>query len=384
MSVQAALWSIILVTVFSLTAALPARAGLIEFSAEERARIAAHGPWPAAPDRDASNRVDGLPEAVAFGRRLFFDKRLSSSGQLACATCHDPKRAFQDGRRFSRHGRNTTGLIDSGHQRWYRWDGGADSLWAASLTPLTAGDELAATPQHLQALLKRDRQLDQRYRMLFGAPVQDESLLVNFAKAMAAYQATLASPRTPFDAFRDALARGDRLTSSRYPVAAQRGLKIFIGSGRCFFCHSGPRFTNGEFADIGRPFFTAAGADPGRWGGLGQLLASPYNRLGRFSDAPADAAVAVATRHVVMEPRHFGEFKVPGLRGLVATAPYFHDGSAPNIEDVVQHYSELDETRLHADGVRVLQALKLTPPQAADLAAFLKTLSASPQSLRGP
>jgi cytochrome c peroxidase len=105
------------------------------------------------------------------------------------------------------------------------------------------------------------------------------------------------------------------------------------------------------------------------------LLASPYNRLGAFSDAPPDDARAVGTRHVVMEPRHYGEFKVPGLRGLWATAPYFHDGSAATIDEVVRHYSDLDETRLHADGARLLQALKLTPQQAADLAAFLKTLS---------
>jgi cytochrome c peroxidase len=351
-------------------------AGGVDFSAEERRRIEAHGPWPPARSADASNRVDGRPEAVELGRLMFFDKRVSASGQLACASCHDPKRGFQDGRRFSRHGRNTTSLLDAGQQRWFRWDGAADSLWAASLAPLTAGDELAATPQRLVALFDRDRSLGQRYRRLFGAPVQDEVLLVNVAKALAAYQATLVSARTPFDELRDALARGDTVAAARYPAAAQRGLKIFVGAGRCFFCHAGPSFTNGEFGDVGRPFFTAGGADPGRWGGLQQLLASPYTRLGAFSDAQAGDARAVATKHVVMEPRHFGEFKVPGLRGLLATAPYFHDGSAATIEDVVRHYSELDETRLHADGVRLLQPLKLTPPQVADLAAFLKTLSA--------
>jgi cytochrome c peroxidase len=381
MSARAALQSIFLAALFSLSAAVPARTGVFEFSAEERARILAHGPWPVARIRDASNRVDGLPEAVALGRRLFFDKRLSASGQVSCGSCHDPKRSFQDGLRFSRHGRNTIGLLDAGHQRWYRWDGGADSLWAASLAPLTASDELAATPQRVLTLLKRDQQIDKSYRRLFGVPAQDEHLMVNVAKALAAYQATLASSRTAFDAFRDALARGDQVAASRYPMAAQRGLKIFIASGRCFFCHVGPAFTNGEFADIGRPFFTDGGVDPGRWGGLQQLLASPYSRLGRFSDSPAQAAVA--TRHVVMEPRHFGEFKVPGLRGLVATAPYFHDGSAPDLESVAQHYNELDETRLHVDGVRLLRALKLTPAELADLTAFLKTLSVSTSRPRG-
>ena len=359
----------------ALFAVVPVLAGAVEFSADERARIQAHGPWPPARISDAGNRVEGQPEAVKLGRLLFFDKRLSASGQLACASCHDPKRGFQDGRRFSRHGRNTTSLIDAGQQRWFRWDGAADSLWAASLAPLTADDEIAATPQRLLALLARDRDVNRRYRRVFGTPVDGDLLLVNIAKALAAYQATLVSPRTPFDAFRDALSRGDAVAASRYPAAAQRGLKIFVGTGRCFFCHAGPSFTNGEFADIGRPFFTAGGADPGRWGGLQQVLASPYNRLGTFSDARPGDARAVATKHVVMEPRHYGEFKVPGLRGLLATAPYFHDGSAATIDDVVRHYSELDESRLHADGARLLQALKLTTLQAADLAAFLKTLS---------
>lgn len=372
-------------TWFASCALSPVQAGAINFSAEERARIESHGPWPTPRDADAGNRVDGRPEAIELGRRLFFDKRLSTRGQLACATCHDPKRGFQDGRRFARHGRNTTSLLDVGPQRWFRWDGAADSLWAASLMPLTAEDEIAATPQRAHALLERDRALKLSYRRAFGAPVQDGTLLVNLAKALAAYQATLVSPRTPFDDFRDALSRGDAEATSRYPAAAQRGLKIFVGAGRCFFCHAGPSFTNGEFADVGRSFFSPGGVDPGRWGGLQQLLASPYNRLGAYSDAPGGDERAVATRHVVMEPRHYGEFKVPGLRGLLATAPYFHDGSAARIEDVVRHYSELDESRLHADGANLLQPLKLTPAQVTDLTAFLETLSAPvPNARRGP
>lgn len=361
-------------TVIAVGLAAPACAAVVDFSAEERARIEAHGPWPPPRATDASNRVDGRPAAIELGRRLFVDRRLSASGQLACASCHDPKRGFQDGRRFSRHGRNTTSLLDAGQQRWFRWDGAADSLWAASLAPLSDAEEIAATPHGLMALLQRDRGLGARYRSVFGAPVPDTALLVNVAKALAAYQATLVSPRTAFDDFRDALARGDTGAASRYPAAAQRGLKLFVGPGRCFFCHAGPSFTNGEFGDVGRPFFTAAGVDPGRWGGLQQLQTSPYNRLGAHSDAGPDDARALGTRHVTMEPRHYGEFKVPTLRGLLASAPYFHDGSAATLDDVVRHYSELDESRLHADGARLLQALKLTPTQAADLAAFLETL----------
>jgi cytochrome c peroxidase len=359
-------------------AVVPAWAQLPDFTPEERARIAAHGPWPPARELDAGNRVDGRADAVALGRALFFDRRLSASGRLACASCHDPKRGFQDGRRFARHGRNTPSLLDAAQRRWFGWDGAKDSLWAASLAPLLAPDEIATTPQALHVLLERDATLGPRYRALFGPPTADETLAVNVAKALAAYQATLTSPRSAFDDFRDALERGDLEAAARYPAAARRGLKLFVGEGRCFLCHAGPTFSNGEFADVGRPFFTPAGVDPGRWGGLQALQSSRHHRLGPFSDAGADDARATSTRHVVMEPRHFGEFKVPGLRQLVLTAPYFHDGSAATIEDVVRHYSELDESRLHADGERILRALRLSPGQAADLAAFLRSLSARP------
>jgi len=185
----------------------------------------------------------------------------------------------------------------------------------------------------------------------------------------------LASPRTAFDDFRDALARGDVKAAARYPLDAQRGLRLFIGAGRCSVCHAGPAFTNGEFADIGVPFFVAGGVDPGRHGGLQALLASPYNRLGAFNDAGAADPAAVTTKHVLLEHRHFGEFRVPGLRQLVRSAPYMHNGSLPTIEDVVQHYSQLNEDRLHADGERILRRLDLSAEQSADLAAFLRSLS---------
>ena len=83
----------------------------------------------------------------------------------------------------------------------------------------------------------------------------------------------------------------------------------------------------------------------------------------------------LTTRHVVLDHRHFGEFRVPGLRQLMHTAPYMHNGSLPTIEAVVRHYSELDENRLHADGERILRRLDLSAGEAADLAAFLKSLS---------
>ena len=355
---------------------------LLDFAPEERARIAAHGPWPPQREPDLANAADGRPAAVRWGRQLFFDARLSSSGRQSCASCHNPGLAFQDGLATARGQRvpgirNTPGLLDVAQQRWFGWDGAHDSLWAASLAPLLAQGEMAQTAAGLATRIRTDAVWRRGYRKAFGrdVPADDNVVLVHVAKALAAYQATLQSPRTAFDDFRDALVRGDAKATARYPAAAQRGLKLFIGEGRCSVCHAGPGFSNGEFADIGVPFFVPGGVDPGRHGGLLKVQGSTMNRLGPHNDAgPADPR-AVGTRHVVIEPRHFGEFRVPGLRQLLRTAPYMHNGSLPTLKDVVQHYSALNEERLHADGERILRPLKLSLAQAADLEAFLRSLS---------
>jgi len=138
-------------------------------------------------------------------------------------------------------------------------------------------------------------------------------------------------------------------------------------------CHGGARFSNGEFADTGLPFFVRPGSvDPGRHGGIDALRASTYNLLSRW----ADGADATKTRHVRQQPRNFGEFKVPSLRHVAQTAPYMHDGQLATLDAVVQHYSELNVDRLHADGERILAPLKLSAREKEDLVAFLRTLSA--------
>jgi cytochrome c peroxidase len=358
-----------------------ATAGLLDFSANEQAQIMAHGPWPPAPRQDASNRVETQTIVAQWGASLFFDRRLSGNGQLSCASCHQPNRAFQDGLTTAvgrLNGiRNTPSLLDGAQARWLGWGGTHDSLWSASLTPLLTEGEMHQTVRSLSQRLRDTPELANGYRAAFQQepPADDATLAVDVAKALAAYQATLVSPRNTFDNFRDALARGDTQAAATYPLPAQRGLRLFIGEGRCTVCHAGPRFSNGEFGDIGIPFFVPGGVDAGRYYGLQQLLRSDYNRLGRFNDAGAQDPRAVGTRHVILEPRHFGEFKVPGLRQLTQTAPYMHNGSLPSIEAVVQHYSEFNEDRLHADGERILRPLHLSAEQAADLAAFLRSLS---------
>jgi cytochrome c peroxidase len=347
-----------------------------EFSKAEIAKILQHGPWPPAPQRDPSNRVSGKPEAIALGGKLFFEPRLSGTGSVLCATCHVPFRAFQDSRTrafgLQEVERNTPSLLDVSHYRWYGWDGAHDSLWSQSIRPLLDEREMRSSPRKV-AQVVRDL-LAQDYEAAFARrpPANDEEVLVDVGKALAAYQETLVTGRTPFDDFRDALEKG---APSDYPPAAQRGLKIFIGKGNCSTCHFGPHFTNGEFADTGVPFFVAKGkVDPGRHEGIKRLKASPFNLLGRFND---DAArkTSVGTRHVELQHRNFGEWRVPSLRNVALTAPYMHNGSLDTLHDVVKRYSELNEERLHADGERILKPLRLTAAEIEDLVAFLESLS---------
>ena len=353
------------------------QAGVLDFSKEEVAKILQHGPWPPPLARDPTNRVSGRPEAIALGEKLFFEPRLSGTGSVLCATCHAPFRHFQDARArafgLELVDRNTPTVLDVRFHRWFGWDGAQDSLWAQSIRPLLDSREMKASAAHVAGTVRKLFQKE--YESAFDRPVpqNDEEVLVDAGKALAAYQETLVSGRTPFDYFRDALERGETKTS--YPMAAQRGLKIFIGKGNCSVCHFGPRFTNGEFADTGVPFFVAPGkVDPGRQAGIEKLKQNPFNLLGRYNDDKSGES-AVATKHVQAQHRNFGEFRVPSLRGVAQTAPYMHNGSLATLADVVKFYSELNEERLHADGEKILKPLHLTPQESEDLRAFLESLS---------
>ena len=85
----------------------------------------------------------------------------------------------------------------------------------------------------------------------------------------------------------------------------------------------------------------------------------------------------------MLQPRNFGEFKVPGLRNVAKTAPYMHNGSLLTLAAVVRHYSELDEDRLHSEGERILRPLRLSPQASADVVAFLESLSDSSHYVSG-
>ncbi|HET9903700.1 MAG TPA: cytochrome c peroxidase [Xanthobacteraceae bacterium] len=374
-----------------------AEPALVTFTPEETDMILAHGPWPVPWQRDASNRVSGRPEAIAFGRRLFFDTRLSATGTVSCATCHQPDRFWTDGRPLGRAlaevDRNTPTLANVRLNRWFGWDGANDNLWAQSFRPLLDPRELGATEGKIAEAIRNQADLLCGYRRAFGEepPADDERLVVDVGKALAAFAETLVTGRTSFDDFRDALARGDRAGAAAYPAAAQRGLKIFVGRGRCSLCHFGPNFTHGEFHEIGIPIYRkAGGVDWGRYQGIKLLRASRFNLLGAFNDDPRRAQGA-PTRYVDLLPQTFEQFRVPSLRNVALTAPYMHNGHFASLAEIVRHYSEIDPGKLHVahvyftDGTpedgdpppadTTLRPLHLSAQEIADVVAFLETLT---------
>jgi cytochrome c peroxidase len=363
----------------ALLAAAPAAPAATAFTEAEVRAIAAHGPWPPPFRADPSNRVSGNPQASALGERLFFERRLSVNGEVSCSRCHLPERNWADGEPRARGlalvDRNTPSLTNVRLARWFGWGGAHDSLWSQAVRPILEAREMGASAAQVAKLVREDADYACRYRKVFGAPpAEDERVLVDVAKALAAFLETVTSGRTPFDEFRDALVSHDAAGIARYPEAARRGLALFMGKGSCSACHAGPAFTNGEFHDIGIPFFIEPGrVDAGRHEGIRQLLASRFNLLGPYND-DATRSTATGTRHVSLEHRNFGEFKTPSLRNLALTAPYMHNGRLATLRDVVDHYSTLSPDRLHSDGEAILKPLRLTDGESRDLVAFLESL----------
>jgi cytochrome c peroxidase len=316
-------------------AAVPAAAQDVTFSPEELRAVLAHGPWPVPATTDASNPVSGQREAKDFGERLFFDQRLSGSGKFSCGSCHVPERNWTDNRvrgaAVAEVERNTPTLMNVRLGKRFGWDGAAESIAAQSVRPILDARELASSPKQVADLVRSDGQFSCRYRKTFGvppSPTDDKEVLLGVARALAAFQETFETPPTPFDLFRNALAKGERLPAGRYSDAAQRGLKLFVGKGNCASCHSGPNFSDGGLHDNGFAAYAAA------------------NR----PDAGKD-----------------GRFKVPTLRHLFLTAPYGHHGEVGTMAEAVRHYSER--------GSKEVKPLKLSAAEQSDLVVFLESLS---------
>ena len=361
-------------------AAVTPQVDRLDLSMAQRQQILTLGPWPPAPRRDPGNRVSGRPMAIELGRQLFRDARMSPVGYIACVTCHQPDRAFTDLKPRA-HGladlpRNTPALANLGLQRWYGWGGASDSLSMASVRPILDAREFDGSADSVTRLFVRVPEMAACYRRVFGvsALVQPTRTLVNVGKALAAFVETLVTARTPFDDFRDALARGDATTAAAYPAAALRGLKLFVGRGACMDCHNGPNFSDGGFhpgvapADATATAVAASLADMGRLDDARKLKASPFNLLGPAND-DGTRRNAAATRSLVVHPGLRGQYRTPTLRNVAVTAPYFHNGQVERLTDALQHPMPL------ASAPSASPAQPLAAGEVDDLAAFLVTLT---------
>ena len=272
------------------------------------------------PPPDPGNRFGDDPAAAALGQALFADPALSRNGRVACQTCHHPERAFSDGLARSvglaTLRRNAPSLLDVGYQRWLFWDGRADSLWSQALAPLEDPDEMGGSRTAIVHRVAADARLAQLYRDAFGPlpeiawqsvrldagpngdaaaraawtalPEPERASLTrafaNLGKALAAYQRTLRSQPSRFDAYVEAVLAGrardaDRLLDAR-EVA---GLALFLsGRSGCLSCHHGPRFTDGHFHNIGTGELGAPNEDLGRAQGRQLVRKSEFNCASAF------------------------------------------------------------------------------------------------------
>ncbi|MEZ5751499.1 MAG: cytochrome c peroxidase [Paracoccaceae bacterium] len=234
---------------------------------------------------------------IDLGQMLFFEPRISASGVISCATCHNPALGWTDripratGHEGQVGNRNTPTVLNAGFLGAQFWDGREPDLEGQALGPIQAGVEMA---QSLEAAIARLNEF-QIYRDMFGAAFPGQADPVNsqnVALAIATFERTLNTPNSPFDRY---LAGDDMAISEQ----AQFGMRLFADSG-CAGCHSGPNFSDSAYHQIQVPGST----DEGRF------LVS-----GDQADMHA--------------------FRTPTLRNVALTYPYFNNGSVDNLRDAV-------------------------------------------------
>ena len=275
-------------------------------------------------------------DKAALGRCLFDDTRLSADHSRACSDCHQPERAFTDGKRVAvgvrdQHGiRNTPAILNRTNGRAFFWDGRIATLEEQVLQPILhpkeMGADLSTVVQRLRANATYQRQFDS----IFGRPPDVRSL----SYALATYVRTIFSGGSPYDRYE----AGEHTALS---PRAQHGLRLFRGRARCTRCHSGSNLTDEDFHNTG--VF---------WG------RHPYDP-GRFT--------------VTEVSEDIGKFKTPTLREIEHTAPYMHDGSLATLEDVVDFYSDGGRQNPYLD--RELRPLRLTEDEKTAMVAFLRSLT---------
>lgn len=333
---------------------------------------------------DPSNAVADDAKAAEFGKQLFFDARLSATGGISCATCHQPGRHFTDGLRVAQalgmSKRNTPSIVGTAYSPWLYWDGRRDSQWAQALSPLEDPNEHGSSRHHVVDVIAADDTYRQTYESLFGqlgeVPGSSEAALnaafANVGKAMAAFERTLMPKASRFDEYVSALANGkqDDL-SALFSHDELQGLRLFIGEGNCIQCHNGPLLTNNEFHNTGVLSSPGELPDKGRATGVREVLADPFNCLGEYSDDPEQRCPELS--FVRSGPELVGAFRTPSLRNVANTAPYMHKGQVASLIDVLEHYNQAPDAMI---GHNEAKPLKFNARKLRQLEAFLRTLTA--------
>jgi len=310
---------------------------------------------------------------VELGRHLFYDRRLSSDQTIACSTCHQQQAGFSDPRRnpagvtHDPHPRNSMSLANVAYLPVLTWANPTQRrLENQALVPLFGETPVEMGLAGLEAVMLQRLRVEPRYQQLFPATFpqdRDPYTLANVTRALAAFQRTLISGRSPFDRHH----AGERGAMS---PAALRGEELFRSEElECFHCHGGFNFT-------GSVDFEGKGAPEIEFHNTGL-----YNLDGRGAYPAPNTGVHDLTDR----PEDMGRFRAPTLRNVAVTAPYMHDGSIATLEAVLEHYM--------AGGRRIVEGphagngsasplkspfmvgFTLTAEQRLDLLAFLRSLT---------
>jgi cytochrome c peroxidase len=273
------------------------------------------------------------PARVELGKALFFDARLSGSGVMSCASCHLPNLGWTDGKKLpvlpngDVIGRHSPTVQNLAYNTTFMWDGRKVSLEDQAIGPHRhlSKAEFAAATARLREMAGYQKMFAAAYP---GEPMNEETI----AKALAAFQRSLVSKDSPFDRW----VAGD---ASALSPEQYRGYKVFLdpAKGNCAGCHSGPNFTDNGFHNIG-----LKSADAGRFN----------------------------IRKVASMK---GAFKTPTLRDIELTAPYYHDGSAATLREVVDHYARGGDDRSNVSPD--VRPLDLSEQDKQDLVAFMRALT---------
>lgn len=373
------------------------------------------------------------PAAATLGQALFFEKGFSTAvrvegpsgsvgevGKVACATCHDPDAYFSDPRRTGgvSHGvdftsRNAPSLVNVAYYSWFDWGGRADTLAAQGVAALETMSD-AGSSRLLVAHLVWARYKD-AYESIFGPldPALDPAaadavrfppmggpkaspdtpdgpwelmteedrgvinqILANVGKVFEAYERRLISGPSAFGRYIRAV------ETEEFSGAARRGLALFIGEAACNECHRGPVLSDNEFHNVGVPQAVGENTptiDEGRHEDVSVLLGDPFNSAGRFSADPAAGAAKLAGIDPGDE-RTKGRFRTKSLLDLAETGPYFHNGSARTLREVVQHYNSGggDAGTYSGELDPKIRPLGLSDAEVDDLVAFLRSLTGAP------